>query len=287
MATKHISNFSRYFTNLTRGQQEDLQIAFNDLQNVLDTTSLSTSLELLKRRPNQNLPVPQVTSSITVRGAVLEWEPLGDQRVSFYEIDTSDTSNFASFTTTTTFGFNLALDGLTSTKYARVRGVRRDETVTPYSDTIEINPNIFQVAAHADEDFYIRIVGQNENVVLGGPNSTLEFTPINPEGQSMVWGMCSLYADPAVVMVGRDDINVRVKMKILDDNGQQVSDEVIWKNSAPEYFNTMAIGPFAIQHPPLNYTIQLRVTVQDVTETVDDNTQVQWIHLQVFELGVG
>ena len=286
MALKHISTFARYFTNLTRGQQEDFQIAFNDLQNILDTTSLSTTLELLKRKPDQNLPTPQVTAIATVRGAVIEWEPLTDQRVSFYEVDISDTSNFASFTTTTTFGYNIAIDGLTSSKFARVRGVRRDETVTPYSETVPIIPNIFQINAHSDEDFYIRITGTNENIVLGGAGSPLEFTPINPEGESMVWGMYSIYADPAVAMLGRDDINVRVKMKVLEGN-ELVSDKVVWKNSVSEFFNTGAIGPFPIEHPELDQTVELRVTVEDATGTSDDNTQVIWIHLNVMEIGVG
>lgn len=274
------------FTNLTRGQQEELQIALKDLQDSLDTTSLTTSLELLKRRPDQNLPVPQVTSSPTVRGAILEWDPLPDQRVSFFEIDVADQSNFSSFVTTTTFGLSAVIDGLTSTKFARVRGIRKDETTTPYSDTVQISPKAFEVNTHTDEDFYIRIIGSDENTVLGGSGSSLEFTPINPEGQSMVWGSICMYSDPAVAMWGIDQINCKVYLRILDTDGSVVSESVVWKNSMSEFFNTYAIGPFTVNHPELNQTIQLRITVQDETQTVADNSQVQWIHLNVFELGV-
>lgn len=287
MAIKEIQTFAKLFTNLTRGQREEFELAFKDLQDTLDTTSLTTSLELLKRRPDQNLPVPIVTATSTVRGAVLEWEALPDQRVSFFEIDVSDTNNFASFVTTTTFGLVAVVDGLTSSKFARVRGVRRDETVTPYSSTVTISPEAFAVTTHTDEDFYIQVTGVSENVVLGGSGSNLEYTPINPAAESMVWGLVSIYSDPAVAMYGIDNINIRVYSRILESDGDTESDTLMWKTSCSEFFNTYAIGPFTVDHPELNKQIQLRVTVQDSTGTSSDNTQVQWVHLNVFELGVG
>jgi len=286
MPLKQINEFRSKFTNLTISQQEELQFAFKDLQDSLDTTSLTTSLELLKRRPDQDLPIPQVTSTPTIRGAILEWDPLPDQRVSFFEIDVADQNNFSSFVTTTTFGLSAIIDGLTFTKFARVRGIRKDETVTAYSETVQISPEAFEINTHTDEDFYVRIIGTDENTVLGGEGSFLEFTPINPEGQSMVWGMISTYADPAVAMYGIDSINARVYLRIIDTDGSVVSDEVIWKHSISEYFNTQAIGPFTINHPELNQSVELRVTVQDETGTAADNSQVQWVHLNVFELGV-
>jgi len=286
MPLKQINDFSSKFTNLTISQQEELQFAFKDLQDSLDTTSLTTSLELLKRRPDQTLPIPQVTSTPTIRGAILEWDPLPDQRVSFFEIDIADQNNFSSFVTTTTFGLSAIIDGLTFTKFARVRGIRKNETVTAYSDPVQISPEAFEINTHTDEDFYVRIIGTDENIVLGGEGSFLEFTPINPEGQSMVWGMISTYADPAVAMYGIDSINARVYLRIIDTDGSVVSDEVIWKHSISEYFNTQAIGPFTINHPELNQSVELRVTVQDETGTAADNSQVQWVHLNVFELGV-
>lgn len=287
MSTKQINSFSALFTNLTRSQQDEIQLAFKDLQDTLDTTSLTTSLELLKRRPDQRLPIPQVIVSPTVRGAVLEWEPLPDQKVSFFEVNVSNTNNFSSFTTTTTFGLSTVIDGLTSTKFARVRGVRRDETVTPYSETVTVSPEVFEITAHSDEDFYILVTGTGENTVLGGSGSDLEYTPINSAAESMVFGFISIYADPAVAMHGVDNINVKVYSRILDAGGDIESESVMWKNSCSEFFNSYAIGPFTVDHPELNKTIELRVTVQDETGTSDNNTQVQYVNLNVFEVGVG
>jgi len=155
MPLKQINEFSSKFTNLTISQQEELQFAFKDLQDSLDTTSLTTSLELLKRRPDQDLPIPQVTSTPTIRGAILEWDPLPDQRVSFFEIDVADQNNFSSFVTTTTFGLSAIIDGLTFTKFARVRGIRKDETVTAYSEAVQISPEAFEINTHTDEDFML------------------------------------------------------------------------------------------------------------------------------------
>jgi hypothetical protein len=129
----------------------------NDVEGTLNTSSLQTSLQQLRRNPNFNLPFPQPTAQATVRGAIVEWPPLADPNISFYEIDVADQVNFASFETTPTIGASFVIDGITTTKFVRVRGVRKGGETTPYSETITINPILFDIRVHSLEAFYLPV----------------------------------------------------------------------------------------------------------------------------------
>lgn len=294
MAGEHIRNFAKFFTNLTPGQRQEFERALYDLDNSRQTTSLASSLEQLRRKPTSFLPTPQPVATVTVRGAQIEWEPLPDLRINFYEVDVSSQPNFATFTTVSTFGPRTVIDGLDSTRYVRVRGVRRSGEVTPYSATLEVNPNLYEIRSHTDEGFYIPVTGTTANTVLGGLSSTLEYTPINPNGNSMVWGFISIYGDPAIGLTGKDDIVVEAVSIILDADGFQVGEEtVLWKKTVAEYFNSLAIGPVTVSHPELNQSIVLSVRVTDTTINEDDqlprsqdSTEVFWVHLSALELGL-
>ncbi len=293
MAGEHLRTFAKMFTNLTPGQQREFERALADLENSKEITSLATSLDLLKRKPNTFLPAPILTATVTVRGAQVEWEPLKDQRINFYEVDTSQSANFSSFSTVLTFGPRTTIDGLDASRFMRVRGVRRDGTTTPYSNTLEINPNLYEITSHSAEAFYVPITGTAANTVLGGSGSTLSYTPINPDGNSMVWGFISTYGDPAIGMWATDDIIAEGVSKIFDSDGFQVGDETIfWKNTVGEHFNSQSIGPVSIAHPELNQTIQLSVRITDTTvksnsdPRTKDSTEVFWVHLSALELGI-
>lgn len=282
----HVRNFSKFFTNLTPGQREEFERAMGDLNNSQELTSLSSSLELLRRKPDQRLPIPQVTTTTTIRGSILEWEPLDDQRINFYEVDIADNNIFSSFTTVSSFGLSTVIDGLTGTKYARVRGVRRDGTTTPYSDTIEINPNLYEVREHTVESFYIPILTANENLVLGGAGTDMEYEPINPDGNSMVWGFIAIYADSVIGVNGDDSITIKLVSSVFDDDGAEVGTETTqWENTPAEYFNSISIGPVAVAHPELNQTLRISLVVQD--SSGNNNTHIEWCHMSSFELGIG
>ncbi len=283
----HVRTFAKLFTNLTPGQQREFERALADMDNSIQISSLETSLELLKRKPDQLLPIPNVTITPTVRGGIVEWVALPDQRINFYEVDVSDSSNFASFNTVTTFGIIAVLDGLTATRFIRVRGVRKDGTTTPYSEVKQLAPNLFDITVHTEEDFYIPVVGTSANTVLGGIGSNLDYTPINPNGNSMVWGFISIYGDPAVAMLGLNDIQVTVEVRVIDIDGSTVlSTSTPWQNTVGEFWSSMAIGPFTIAHPELNQSLEIRVDVIDGTLDGADNTEVFWVHLNALELGI-
>ncbi len=291
MAGEFLRSFAKFFTNLTTPQRQEIERALADLQNSKEITSLDESLRLLKRKPDQRLPIPVLIVSPTVRGAIIEWEALPDQRINFYEIEISSASNFATFNTVTTFGLNIVIDGLSATRFVRVRGVRRNGTTTPYSDPTTVSPNIFDIKSHAAEAFYVRVEGSTVNLLLGGAGTDLEYVPINPDGNSMVWGFLTGYGDPAVAMFGAGKITASVFVKILNGVGTEISEEEFLRVSLGEHFNSLSIGPFHVEHPILGYTIQIRLVIQDqtVTETgaarAEDSTEITWAHLNVLEIG--
>ncbi len=292
MAGESLKGFSKFFTNLTPQQRQEMDRAFADMQNSKEMTSLDESIRLLKRKPDQRLPVPQLGVTLTARGGLVEWPALPDQRINFYEADVSSFANFASFTTVPTYGLSVIIDGLSATKYVRVRGIRRDGTTTPFSDTVVVSPTLFEIASHTAEAFYIAIAGTGGQTILGGAGTDLAYTPINPDGNSMVWGFVSAYGDPAAAMFGNSPIIASVMVTTTTVQGT-VTDTEYLKLSFGEHFSSQNIGPFIVPHPDLGGTIAIRIDMKDTSVKEDksarsqDSTQVQWCHLNVLEVGSG
>jgi hypothetical protein len=292
MAGESLKGFSRFFTNLTPQQRQEIDRVLADLQNSKEMTSLDTSIRLLKRKVDQSLPIPQLTVATVIRGATIDWAALPDQRINFYEADISSLSNFAAFTTVPTYGLQIVIDGLKGTKYVRVRGVRRDGTTTPYSETATITPNIFSIQSHTAEAFYVQLTGTGEHTLLGGPGSELAYTPINPDGNSMVWGFITAYADPASAMFGDSPVQASIMVKTTSLLGT-VTDEEVLRVSFGEFFNSQNIGPILVEHPDLGGTIEIRMVASDVSVKQDlsprtqDSTEVLWCHLNILEVGAG
>jgi hypothetical protein len=292
MSGEFLSGFSKFFTNLTTAQRQELDRAFADIQNSKEMTSLDTSLRNLRRKPDQLLPIPQLVVTTSIRGATVEWIPLTDQRINFYEVDISTFSNFASKTLVTTFGVDIVIDGLLATKYVRVRGVRRDGTTTPYSETITVTPQAFSINARALQSFYIQLTGTSAHSVLGGADTVMEYTPINEDANSMCWGFFTAYGDPATAMMGRSEIVVSTYVTKTSHTGDVLSLEEAWRTTLGEGWNSLDIGPFVIAHPPIGGSIKIEVWGQDGTtdengdpRIVGDNTLITWCHLNVFETG--
>lgn len=290
--TNFIRTFAKQFTNLTREQQAELERALLEIQDSKELTNLESSIRLLQRAPDQTLPIPQVVTTQVIRGAVCQWEPLPEEaRINFYEVQISDSNVFATSTTLTTFDSAFVVDGLSSTQFLRVRGIRRDGTATPYSDTQTLTAGLFEVRGHNVEAFYIPIMGTSPVTVLGGAGTDLEYQPINPNGESLVWGFISTYADPVVGLYGTDDIIAEVIVKVTNSLGIVTSEKSECSVTLADYYTSTSLGPFTVAHPDLQGTIEIKLRVTDQTTLADgsdraaDNTTVFWAHLNALELG--
>lgn len=278
-----IRAFAKHFTNMTPGQQKEFERALLEIDNSLEITSLANSLDLLQRSPDQSLPIPELQVESGVRGGTLRWNILPDQKIDFYEIDLSETSNFAAFTTTPTFGNVAVINGITGTRYVRVRGVRKDGTTTPYSTTQTISPNLFDINIYSQENFYV--VGIPSSKFY--PIARIKYTPTDNNGKSMVFGFAAIYADPEVMIYGLDDIQLRLTAQVFYSTGQQVSSDVYWQCSAGEYFGCYSVGPLSIENPPrVGDKIQFRLEIKDSVQNASQNTTVNWAHINAVETGV-
>jgi hypothetical protein len=289
MAKNPIRQFSKYFTNLTPAQRREMERALTDLGNTQEITNLNTSLEFVRRKPNQFLPIPQIRVTALVRGALLEWNPLADQRIAAYEIRTSNDPNFADFSNTITVGTSALIEGLDQTTFVKIRGLRgssqgslTSNTQGAFSDTVTILPKVFSLNARSQEAFYVTLGDTTPVTVLGGSGSTFEYTPINPEGFSMYWGSVYIYGDPDVAAKGTPEITMKLISKVVNTGAETE----IWRNTASDYFGTYNIGPAPISHPDAQQTIQVRLDVQDQVPTNKFYvTEVRYAHLSAIELG--
>lgn len=282
MAKETIRNFARHFTNLTNSQRRELERALHDLENSEEITNLVSTLDFLRRKPNQNLAVPQITATAIVRGAVLEWAPLKDQRISAYEIEFSTSANFSSSTKTLTFGSNAIIEGLTDTTFVRIRGIRSDGTQGPFSDTVTIAPEIFSINARTEETFYYRLEDNATYTILGGSGSDFEYTPINAEGISMVWGTLHVYGNPEIEVHGIENFTIKLISRVVETS----TDTEQWRITCHGYDGIYHIGPVPIQHPEEQQTLQIRIDATDNSMTGEFYpSEVLYAHLNGLELG--
>jgi len=291
---QHVRTFAKFFTNLTPDQQREFERALVSVQDSIDTTSLGVTIDLLERKPNQSLPIPVLTITRSIRGALISWAQLPDQRINFFEVQVTSTSNFAVASTVTTYGNQATISGITTTKYIRVRGVRKDGTTTPYSEIGSVTPRIFDVRIKFQETFYVSIpksATPPTNCPFY-PVGRIKFTPVDPDAQTMAIGFVTLFADPNVNVYGLDDIRIRLIARTINGfyvNGMpNVEDTATyWQSSCGEFFGSYSVGPIPIEHPTLGKTLEVELGVQDGTQhTTNHPTKVHWAWLSTYEVGL-
>lgn len=298
MPGDHVRQFAKFFTNLTPHQQREFERVMNEIQGLNDSINLNRSADLLKRNPTTALAIPEVTVTVGVRGGLVQWPALEDQYISFYEVQTDTTSTFPSPTTVETFTNQATIDGLTSSVFVRVRGVRLDGTATFYSDTKTIQPKLFDIEIHTEEAFYVNINAGagNFQTVVGGSGSDLDYTPINEDGNSMVWGFITGYGDPNQSIVGTPAIPVQLTYKVKESDNTVVSQTVVWRNTFDSFFASQSIGPVIVAHPSTGRKLEFRIEVEDNNVGYDANgnafnlsdfyTTIHWAHINAMELGI-
>lgn len=277
----NLRSFSKFFKNLTDGQRREIERVLVDLENSEEITSLNSTLEFLRRKPNQHIPIPQLKVDNTSRGAVISWEAIKDQRIQSYEVEVSTNANFSVSSKTLTFGTTVILEGLGQVTFVRIRGVRTDGTTGPFSDTATLVPLLFSIIARTQEAFYIILTDSTAFTILGGSGSTFDYEPVlpGPSGFSMFFGQVYMYGDPEVAIRGTPDIT----LKVFGTTNSGITEH--WRSTASDHHGTYSIGPFCIQHPETG-NLQVRVDAQDSNPPNKFYTsEIIWAHLNSIELG--
>jgi len=279
--TSNIRTFAKLFRDLSDSQRKEMERALSDLENSEEITNLSSTLEFLRRKQNFSMPVPQLVTNNTSKGAVISWEAIKDQRAGAYEVEVSTQANFSTSTKVMTFGTNVILEGLSATTYVRVRAVRTGGTTGPFSDTAVVTPFLFTIVSRTEEAFYFKLTNSTSFTVLGGSGSTFDYEPIRPgpEGFSMVFGFVNMYADPEVAIRGTPDVTI----KIIETTN--LGESIRWLSTASDHFGAYSIGPFCIQHPETG-NVEYRLEVQDSNPPNPFYvSEILWCHLNSVELG--
>ncbi len=164
--------FAQLAKHLGPAERGRLESAFADAEDLLNFHSANIP-EKLQRRSISGL-VQQIVIDVTAStlGAFVSWERLGDPKISLYEIQVSDDNVFSNPETFTSVDTFFAIEGATTAKFIRVRGVRLDGEAGVWSETGSAVPNITAPAAFSVEFYPLYLDGEDprvqRTVVYGG-----------------------------------------------------------------------------------------------------------------------
>lgn len=188
-----LRSFTQLLKHLEPEQRDRLESAFSDAETLISYHS-STVPERLQKRYISGL-VKQIAVSVqgSALGAFVSWERLDDPKIAFHELQVSDDDVFSNPETFTTVDTFFALEGITTTKFIRVRGVRLDGETGIWSETDVAQPNITAPETFSFEFYPNYLEGedptvQNQRIFGGG---------LDPQGEQSFYTLFegSFYVD--------------------------------------------------------------------------------------------
>jgi len=182
------------FDHLDPGVKAKLASAFGEAEDLMDFHALSTIDKQDRRKLSGLIASPVLTTATNNRGFDVSWRRLDDRRISSYEVQVSFSSNFSNPDSYNIVDTSLSLEGIGTTVYVRVRGVRFNGDCGPWSDTATIDafatsagPVVYTRGLNDIPAFYI------DGSVLSapGPIQHLDVTPQRINGGILVFGSCN------------------------------------------------------------------------------------------------
>ena len=198
--------FTALLKHLAPEQKDRLESAFSDAESLLDFHSETVPERLQKRRISGLVKQIGVTIQSSVLGAFVSWSRLDDPKVALYEIQISDDDVFSGPETFTTVDTFFSVEGITTVKFIRVRGVRLDGETGIWSETAVAQPTVSAPEALSFEFYPNYIEGedptvQNERIFGGGLDSygeqsfytilSTSFYSDRISGGQSIWGYVS------------------------------------------------------------------------------------------------
>lgn len=149
-----LRGFASLLKNLDPGQKDRLQDAFSDAENLLSFHSLGVPERQQRRRISGLVRQIQVIATSSILGGFVQWERLDDPRIAFYEIQVGDDNAFSTAETTQILDTFFSIEGINTTKFIRVRGVRIDGETGLWSTTKSIIPDTISAPSVSSVEFY-------------------------------------------------------------------------------------------------------------------------------------
>ncbi len=144
-----LRGFIDLFKELDASTKNTLRSAFVDAEDLQNYFNRSVPERQTKRKISGRIDTITLSSESTLLGGFLKWNRLNDRRIAFYEVQISDNTVFSSYETYTILETFLTLENLTTTKFARVRGVTAAGLTGLFSNTATIRPRISAPSVHS------------------------------------------------------------------------------------------------------------------------------------------
>ena len=230
------------FNHLSAGLRSKLSSAFAEAEDLMDYHNRSAVEQQERRVLSGLVAAPILTTSTNNRGLSIEWERLADRRITFYEIQVSYSSNFSNPDTYKVVDTALSIEGIGTTAYVRVRGVRFDGDCGSWSDTATIDafatnsgPVVYSRGFDDVPSFYV--IAPYD--VYPDPIQHLYVTPQKQNGGIVVFGSIGL--SNAIISAG-DKIDIAL-------NGFVMSTTSLTPiaSTDPRYLS-MGFGPAYLSH---------------------------------------
>ena len=194
-----LRGIAKLFNHLDPGVRSKLEAAFIEAENLIDIHNTSVVDQQTRRKISGLVDSPVVTVTTNSKGFDASWPRLDDQRISFYEVQMSTASNFADPTSFTVVETSLAVEGVGSTVYIRVRGVRWDGETGNWSETQSVDatstagPLVYSRGISDIPSFYIADPG----AVYPRALQHLNVTPGRQNGGFVIFGSFGTSSGPA------------------------------------------------------------------------------------------
>lgn len=194
-----LRGIGKLFTHLPSGVRAKLESAFVEAETQINYHNRAVVDDQERRRLSSYVSAPVAVLTQNSRGFDVTWDRLEDRLISFYEAHVALNSNFADPTTYNLTETSFAVEGVGTTVYVRVRGVRWDGDTGNWSNTVTMDgsvtsgPVTYSRGLDDVEPFYVADPG---NVPWPKPIQHLTITPLRQNGGMMIFG--SIAAGPNI-----------------------------------------------------------------------------------------
>lgn len=183
-----LRGISNLVKNLPPGQRDRLNSAFVDAEDLLTFHSLNVPEKQNKRKISGLVKQIEITATSSILGGFVSWERLDDPRISLYEIQVSSDNVFSSADTYQVLDTFFSVEGITTTTFVRVRGVRLDGETGIWSETKQIDPGVSAPQTHSIEFYPLyNLPDSNPHI----PNTIVYSGGLNPKGKQEFYTLLS------------------------------------------------------------------------------------------------
>lgn len=186
-----LRGLANLFMHLGPNTKAQISSAFAEAEDMMNFHNQSVVDQQEKRAISGLVDSPVLTTSTNNRGFDVEWTRLNDKTISMYEIQVSFSTIFSNPDVYRVVDTSFALEGLGTTVYVRVRGIRFNGECGPWSDTATIDafatsggPIVYSVGMDHEPAFYI----SDPAAIYPEPIQELTITPQRQDGGIVVFG---------------------------------------------------------------------------------------------------